>query len=244
MPPLKKISLLILLIFLLLPIQSASANLPKQAFIKGITGHKQTLSLSCEARSAVDWAAYWGVKIGEKKFLNKLPRSDNPEAGFVGNPNDAWGNIPPASYGVHAKPVAALLQQYGLDAKARKHMGWEDLKEEIAAGRPVIVWVIGQMTTGKAEKIRTKDGKSVTVAKQEHTMLFIGYDAQKVYVIDPYSGNNQTYSKNTFLKSWAVLGNMAVTGSLHKKTVEVVAPPAPLANEKMRVFMPFAAVNP
>jgi uncharacterized protein YvpB len=106
------------------------------------------------------------VKIGEKNFLNKLPRSDNPEEGFVGNPNDAWGNIPPASYGVHAKPVAALLQQYGLDAQARKHMGWEELKAEIAAGHPVIVWVIGQMTGGKAEKIKTKDGKWVTVANK------------------------------------------------------------------------------
>lgn len=244
MHTLKKLTFLILCFILILPVQEAFGSLPKQAYIKGIAGHKQGLSLSCEARSAVDWAAYWGVKIGEKKFLDKLPRSDNPDLGFVGNPNDAWGNIPPASYGVHAKPVAELLQQYGFDAEERKHLGWEDIKAEIAAGRPVIVWVIGQMESGKAVKIKTKDGKSITVAKKEHTMLVIGYDAKKVFVSDPYTGANQTYSKNTFLKSWSVLGNMAVTGRLHQKAVEAVAPPAPLANEKMRVFLPLAAVNP
>lgn len=244
MHTLKKPTIIILIFILMIPLQGASASLPQQALIKGITGRKQTLSLSCESRSAVDWAAYWGVKIGEKKFLNKLPRSDNPEVGFVGNPNDAWGNIPPASYGVHAKPVAALLQQYGLDAQARKHMGWEELKAEIAAGHPVIVWVIGQMTGGKAEKIKTKDGKWVTVAKQEHTMLFIGYDAKKVYVIDPYTGNNQTYTRSTFMKSWSVLGNMAITGQLRKEALKTSAVPASLNNEKMRIFMPFMAFTP
>lgn len=244
MHTLKKITFLILCLILLLPIQEGFGSLPKQAFIKGVVGHKQALSLSCESRSAVDWAAFWGVKIGERKFLNKLPRSDNPEVGFVGNPNDAWGNIPPASYGVHAKPVAALLQQYGFNAKAHKHMGWEDLKGEIAAGRPVIVWVIGQMTSGKAVMIKTKDGKSVTVARQEHSMLFIGYDAQKVYVIDPYTGNNQSYSRSIFMKSWSVLGNMAITGQLRKEAPQLAESPAPLKNEKMRVFMPFASFTP
>ncbi|MBN1535897.1 MAG: C39 family peptidase [Anaerolineales bacterium] len=239
-----KLPFYIIFLILILPLREASASLPKQAFIKGITGRKQTLSLSCESRSAVDWAAYWGVKIGEKKFMNKLPRSDNPDMGFVGNPNDAWGNIPPASYGVHAKPVAALLQQYGLDAQARKHMGWEELKGEIAASRPVIVWVIGQMTPGKIEKIKTKDGKWVTVARYEHTMLVVGYDANNIYVIDAYTGNKQNYSKRAFLRSWSILGNMAITGGIRQKVLKPVAQPTPLADEKMRVFMPFAAFSP
>jgi len=237
---LKQLLMILLWLSLVFPIQEVRASLPKQAYIKGIEGHKQSLTLSCEARSAVDWAAYWGVKISERKFLEKLPHSENPDLGFVGNPSDAWGNIPPASYGVHAKPIATLLQQYGFEAQAKKQFGWEDLKAEIAANRPVIVWVIGQMWSGKPVKMKGKDNKWVTVAKNEHTMIVIGYDTQKVYVVDAYSGSTQSYAKNTFLKSWSVLGNMAVTGQPRPK-VETTAPqPAPQITEKMRVYMPFA----
>ncbi len=238
---LKQLLMLLLWLSLVFSIKEVHASLPKQAYIKGIEGHKQSLTLSCEARSAVDWASYWGVKISERKFLDKLPRSENPELGFVGNPYDAWGNIPPASYGVHAKPIAALLQQYGFDAQAHKQFGWDDLKAEIAANRPVIVWIIGQMWSGKAVKMKVTDGKWVTVAKNEHTMIVIGYDSQKVYVVDAYSGANQSYPKNTFLKSWSVLGNMAVTGQHHPKAETPAPQQAPQINEKMCVFMPFAA---
>ncbi len=235
----KTLLILLLGLMLALPLQEVYGGLPKQAYIKGIVGHKQSYTLSCEARSAVDWAAYWGVKIAEKKFLEKLPRSDNPDLGFVGKPNDPWGNIPPVSYGVHAKPVAELLQHYGFETQTRKQFRWDDLKAEIAAGRPVIVWVIGQMWSGNPVKIKLKDGKSVTVAKNEHTMLVIGYDAKKVYVIDAYSGTTQAYPKNSFLTSWSVLGNMAITGQLRRNEVKVVTQQAPPLDIKMRVFIPF-----
>ena len=133
---------------LVFPAPGRAEPIPDKAYISGVVGYPQRFTLSCESRSAVDWAAFWGVNIREKKFLNSLPRSDNPDAGFVGNPNDEWGNLPPYSYGVHAEPVAALLRQFGLQAEARRDLSWDDLRSEIAAGHPVIVWVIGQMWRG------------------------------------------------------------------------------------------------
>src|SRR5512139_2939337 len=66
-------------------------------YISGVSGHAQGYSLSCEARSAADLAAFWGISISETEFMEALPRSDNPDDGYVGNPNDAWGYIPPHS---------------------------------------------------------------------------------------------------------------------------------------------------
>lgn len=190
-----------------------AADLPASAYIHGLVGHPQSYSLSCESRSAVDWAAYWGVNLGETEFLTKLPRSDNPDAGFVGNPNHPWGNIPPNSYGVHAKPVAALLRQYGFQAKARHNMSWKSLRREIAAGRPVIVWVIGSMISGYPIEYTASDGHKTTVAHFEHTMIVVGYEPDQVHVVDAYTGLPQTYRLATFMASWEVLGRMAVTGS-------------------------------
>jgi uncharacterized protein YvpB len=187
-------------------------KLPESAFVSGLVGHAQAYGLSCESRSAVDWAAYWGVQISEWEFLSKLPVTDNPDTGFVGSYNGLWGSIPPNSYGVHARPVATLLRQYGLQAKARRDLAWDDLRGEIAAGRPVIVWIIGQMWSGTPIDYTASDGHKTTVARFEHTMIVTGYDQTYVYATDAYTGASMAFYHNTFLDSWSVLGNMAITG--------------------------------
>ncbi len=198
-------------------ISARASELPAQAYISGVVGHAQRFSLSCEARSAADWAAYWGVNIDEAEFLNRLPESDNPNEGFVGNANDPWGYIPPASYGVHADPVARLLRNYGLDAHAGHGLSWVEVQAEIAAGRPVIVWVIGSIWAGTPKQFETQDGQTVTVANNEHTMILIGYSETDVQLVDALTGRTVTYSLDNFLTSWAVLGNMAVVGEGSQK---------------------------
>lgn len=185
-------------------------DLPDAAAVYGVNGHPQGRSLSCESRSAADWAAFWGVSISEETFLGELPRSDDPNLGFVGNPDDAWGAVPPWSYGVHAGPVADLLVAYGLPADARRDLAWEDLQAEIAANRPVIVWIIGQMWVGNPRQYTTSQGEDVTVAPFEHTMILVGYDEASIQAVDAYSGATLTFSLRSFLLSWSALGNMAI----------------------------------
>lgn len=195
------------------PARAQGNDLPEQAYISGVIGHAQIFSLSCESRSAADWAAFWGVEINEVEFLNRLPRSDNPNEGFVGDPNDPWGYIPPNSYGVHAEPVANALRSYGLDAHAGIGLSWEEIQAEVAAGRPVIVWVIGSIWTGSAKEYETEDGQTVRVANNEHTMILIGYDETRVHLVDALTGYTLTHTLENFLNSWGVLGNMAIVGA-------------------------------
>lgn len=189
-----------------------AAQLPEEAYISGVVGHAQSYQLSCESRSAADWAAYWGVYVDETEFLNALPRSDDPNLGYVGNPNHSWGAIPPNSYGVHAAPVAELLRGYGLQAEAVYGMSWEQARSELADGRPLIVWVIGSVWAGTAQEYQTEAGETVSVANFEHTMILVGYDDEVVHLVDALTGRTETHSIDNFLDSWGVLGNMAVTG--------------------------------
>jgi len=213
------ISIILFSIWLLsaaLSTTAASSSPPATAFVvdiagKAVKGFPQSYPLSCESRSAVDLAAFWGVEIREREFLKHLPHSDNPEVGFVGDPNGVWGYTPPYSYGVHAGPVAELLKDYGIPARAHTGLTWADLQLEIAAGRPVIVWIIGEMWPGKATSYSARDGRRVQVANYEHTMILVGYNQKKVEMIDANTGRAKRYPLNTFLKSWQVLGNMAVT---------------------------------
>lgn len=185
-------------------------SLPSQATIWGLQGQNQAYNLDCEIRSAVDWADYFGVGIGEDEFFDDLPQSDNPETGFVGNVNGTWGYTPPNDYGVHAPPIAETLRDYGLDnAKAVRGMSWDALRAEIAAGRPVIVWVIGSVWRGIPKIYTASDGQTTVTAAYEHTVIVVGYSESTVTILngdDPYD----TVSLSAFLDSWAALRQQAV----------------------------------
>jgi subtilisin-like proprotein convertase family protein/uncharacterized protein YvpB len=194
--------------------------LPEQVSLS-ISGKGQALPLDCETRSAVDWAKYLGVAINEYEFFNALPSSDNPDAGFVGNVYGAWGQIPPNDYGVHAEPIAALLRQYGLPAYAHRPLSFDQLRAELAAYRPVIVWIIGDHTPPYPYEhildyeipyfYRSSDNHLSVVARYEHTVVAVGYTSNTVSYLDgPYI---KTISRERFLSSWSVMRNMAVTAS-------------------------------
>jgi len=181
---------------------------PEASLIENIEGHKQAMSLDCESRSAVDWAAYFGVQIDEMEFVGKIPYSDNPEKGFTGDIDGDWGHLPPGPYGVHAGPIADVLNQYKLNAIAKKGLTWENIKAEISAGRPVITWVVGHVSAGTPVIYTASDGEKVIVARKEHTVIVIGYAPDEVYILD--GEKRYTRELTTFLNSWSVLGNMAI----------------------------------
>lgn len=191
------------------PTSTPGTPLPERIYIEGVIGRSQALPLSCESRSAADWAGFFGIPIDELDFQSRLPSSDNPMIGFVGNPNDLPGRLPPRSYGVYSPPVAELLRAYGLNAHAHLGMTWVQAQGEVAAGRPVIAWVIGDVQYGNPRSYTASDGQMVTVAYFEHTVILIGYTHDTVTVVD--GGLEYSPPLARFLASWAVLGNMAVT---------------------------------
>ncbi len=184
---------------------------PAQASVEGVVGHAQLYNLDCEARSAVDLAAFFGVVIDEKNFLSKLPKSDNPEDGFVGDFHGPTGQLPPQSYGVYSKPVATLLRNYGLHAHAKKDFTWGNLQSEIAAGRPVMVWIIGDTWPGYAVNYTTPEGQTTYVANYEHTAIVTAYDQTTVTILDGRISYRRTLKE--FQQSWGVLHDMAITVS-------------------------------
>ena len=186
-----------------------STPIQDSAYIEGFTGYAQTYNLDCEARSAIDLAAFFGVNINHTDFLNRLPKSDDPNEGFVGNYTDLRGRIPPSSYGVYEEPVAALLRSYGLNAYGAYAYSENALKSQISSGRPVMVWVVGNTELGyPVSYTAASTGRTTAVVPYQHTVVVIGYDDNGVLIQD----GQMKYSRdwNTFLLSWGVLGNRAI----------------------------------
>ncbi len=183
-------------------------GLPLIHYVYGIAGHKQYFKLGCEAAATRDWALFFGYDINEFEFQTRLPLSDNPEVGFVGSVDSKWGQAPPYAYGVHAAPVAQLLHEYDVPAIAVKDFSLKELKQQIAADHPVVVWVIGNMVGGVPYEYTAKDGQKVIVAAYEHVVIVTGYNETHIRYL-----NNDKYFEtptDVFLNSWKVLGNMAL----------------------------------
>lgn len=182
---------------------------PESFYIKWIVGHVQVYELGCEASAAVDWANYFGKTIYESNFQAELPVSDNPDFGYVGDPNtDGWGQIPPYAYGVHSVPVAELLVKYGLPAQSKKGVTLEEIRQKISQSKPVIIWIIGNMEYSVPVEYVDSQGRKSIVAPYEHVVILTGYNQNTVR----YMSNGRFYDvpNEVFLTSWAVLGNMAV----------------------------------
>lgn len=190
------------------PTATLTPTLPASRILTDFTSHHQLLSLDCEAAAAVDWAKYLGVTIDEYQFQHGLPISDNPDLGFVGYSTGPWGQVPPYAYGVHAGPVADLLQKNGLNAVAVKGATIEQVKRELAAGRPVIAWVIGNCVGGVPYEYTDKAGNQVLVAAFEHVIILYGFDGDNIYYYNV--GKRFMIPSEVFENSWKVLGNMVV----------------------------------
>jgi uncharacterized protein YvpB len=185
-----------------------TTSLAAEYTISGISGHRQLLSLDCETSAALDWARTFGKNFNELAFQSQLPISDNPDYGFVGDVNSPWGQVPPYGYGVHAGPVADLLNAYGIPAKAYKGYTLEQIIAKLAADKPVIAWVIGNVVGGVPYEYTDKEGRKVTVAAYEHVVIVTGYNEKKLR----YMTNGKFFEtpKEVFLNSWGILGNMVV----------------------------------
>ena len=82
------------------------------------------------------------------------------------------------------------------------------IKQEVAAGRPVIVWVTGLVETGSSQIYIDAEGERVLVAPYQHTVIVIGYNEASVTILD----GSKIYQRNntTFMQSWQSLGFQAI----------------------------------
>ena len=196
---------------LLAPLAIRADELPPAAFVERVVGHPQQHSLSCESRSATDVAAFWGVTFTEDDFFRRLPKSDNPHRGFLGDVDLPAGTMPPDGYGVYAGPIAANLRSFGLDAQACHEWSMESLKAELAAGRPVILWATYEMQLPGVEAWTSSDGTTSVVVQWQHTFIAVGYDEGNVHLVDAYDGATKYFSYAAFIPAWDQLGRQAVT---------------------------------
>jgi uncharacterized protein YvpB len=187
----------------------ASCTAPSRG-TRSLEGRPQARSLSCESRAACDLLAFHGVEVPEDAFLASLPRSDNPDLGFVGDPDGPAGGMPPEPYGVHAGPVADALRAHGLDASrvCGRDLAW--LRTELSAGRPVLVWVTAGLRPSPPVDLVDSAGRPFRAVRYEHAVLALRALPGRIVVLDPAHGEERTWDEAPFLAAWNLFGRCAV----------------------------------
>lgn len=177
-----------------------------------VKGRAQRRNLSCESRSACDLLAHYGIQVDEETFFARLPKSDNPDYGFVGDVNGPTGQLPPQGYGVHEQPIATTLTSFGLEATAFRRPEMTDLHAHIWSNRPVIVWATSTLRPGTPVTLRDGAGREFQAVRGEHTYIAVGWDAVRgrIELLDAATGKRKLVSLERFEAAWDSLGNRAV----------------------------------
>ncbi len=192
------------------PAVSAAANvptLPEKVVIEKFPVFGQQHNLSCEYSATRMMTAWWGREISEAEFIRSIVFHPNPHVGYRGNIDGWFGGT--WDYGIYAEPIARMLETRGFKTKLLIG-GAEALKQELALGRPVQVWIIAGMGWG-SPFTETYEGLPFRLAGGEHSVVIYGYDHNGVYVADPAYGGTAYYGWDTFMRSWSYFDNMALS---------------------------------
>lgn len=200
--------------FLVLPLLMASVAMPQapsalarsdRVIIKGLPSVNQWYNLSCEYAAAAAVTLYWGNLVSQSNFIREVPKSPNPHLGFRGNINAPFGGL--TNYGVYAEALVPVLERRGYNATVY-YGGLSQLKAEITAGHPMVVWITVGKYVSRPVYRRSYDGDSFKLVPGEHSVVVYGYDGGGVYVMDVSDGGFYYTEWDSFLTRWGYFDEM------------------------------------
>lgn len=176
------------------------------------------LPTGCEATALTILLKYYEVNVTKQEVANRLPKEalsyykdqvkygGDPNKGFVGNPYSK------SSYGVFEKPILQVLNEYlpnRADDLTGKTLG--EILEYVKQGRPVMIWVtINMHNIVYRQSWKLETGELFKWPGNEHAVVITGYDANYIYLNDPYTGNERKYERQMVENRYNALGKRAV----------------------------------
>jgi len=146
------------------------------------------LPTGCEITSVTQMLRYVGCNVEKTALAKEMPYHDwDPEQGYVGNPFTSNG------YTIFPPALLSLVKKYAGSSVDMSGCTIEDLKRQIAIGKPVVVWV--------------KNFRGWNL----HCILAVGYDENYIYLNDCSRVSRDTYTFDAFATYWAGYGNRALS---------------------------------
>lgn len=144
---------------------------------------QRDLVAGCEITAVTMMLQYAGAHVDKVQLANEMPRSDDPNQGYVGDPyGDGWTIYPSA--------LMNLVRKY---AGSSVNLTGQDVESQLIKNHPVVAWM-------------TMHGFSV------HAITLTGFDANNIYYNDPWTGEkNASMGKRDFYSNWSTQAKRAIS---------------------------------
>ncbi|WP_040206156.1 C39 family peptidase [Neobacillus jeddahensis] len=168
----------------------------------------------CEVTSLAMMLNFHGVEVTKNELANNIKtvpltynngQKGNPHTGFVGDMVNGPG------LGVYNEPVLELAQKYvGDKAVNLTNRSFSEVLEKVGQGLPV--WIITTTTFAPVSAFETWDTPQgqIDITFSEHSVVITGYDANYIYINDPYGTKNKKLDRENFTKAWEQMGKQAI----------------------------------
>lgn len=168
---------------------TTGAVYPASAQINGVPliAQRPELPNGCEITAVTMMLRYAGAKVDKMQLAREMPRSKDPNKGYIGNPWDRSGVtiFPPALMG--------LVQKYAGNAINMTGMSFDAIRYQVGLRQhPVVAWL-------------TLHGFPF------HAVVVIGYDASNVTYLDCWTNQRGTMSIAAFEKNWQTQKRRAIS---------------------------------
>ena len=138
------------------------------------------LPTGCEITAVAIMLRYAGVNVSKTQLANEMPRSNDPNKGFVGNPFNAYG------YGNWVAPggVAPVISKHLGHSQIMTGASMQAIQDKLLHGHLVVVWLANYNGFGT------------------HSVTLTGYNNGTLYYNNPWTARKESISVNAFYTHW------------------------------------------
>lgn len=128
-----------------------------------LIAQRPELPTGCEITATTMMLKYAGAKVTKMSLAKEMPRSSNPNKGFVGSPYSRSG------WWIYPKGLMKTVKKHVGSATNMTGASFKKMKTRINKGHPVVIWVAGV------------DGFV------NHAITLSGYSSTRAYYNDPWT---------------------------------------------------------
>ena len=136
------------------------------------------LPTGCEITAVTMMLRYAGYNVNKIQLANEMPRSNNGDYGFVGNP------FSPSGWWIFPTGIAPVVNKYVGHSDIMTGASMERIKDKLNQGHLVVAWVAN--VNGFVN----------------HALALTGYDASRLFYNNPWTGRKESMAYGEFYQHW------------------------------------------
>ncbi|MFD1417411.1 C39 family peptidase [Companilactobacillus keshanensis] len=161
---------------------------PEADWVAGVPMIAQNPELpnGCEITAVTMMLQYAGANVNKMQLAYEMPRSSDPNYGYMGQPWDSTGVT------IFPSALMRLVEKYAGSAKNLSGQGLDAIKYQISIGHPVVTW-------------NTLHGFLY------HALVVTGYDSNYIYYNDCWLDEPMQMPIDQFINNWNTQNRMAIS---------------------------------